>query len=138
MPTVYDDKLTIRIEGVRCGECHIWFGLEAGHHDKMKRTGYQFYCPNGHFISYGENENSRLKRERDAARARASHLGDQLEAEKRSRAAVKGHLTRVQRRIANGVCPCCQRSFANVAQHMAGQHPEFVEDLAAKQRRVNA
>lgn len=129
---------TIWIEAVECGDCHIWFGLEATMHSTVRQSGKTFYCPNGHEIHYGDNENSRLKRQRDAAQARARHLDDQLESEKRSKAAVKGHLTRVQKRIANGVCPCCQRSFANVAQHMDNKHPEFVAELAEKRAEVEA
>lgn len=41
------------------------------------------------------------------------------------RRAQKGQNTRLKNRIAAGVCPCCNRSFQNVARHMAGQHPDF-------------
>lgn len=29
------------------------------------------------------------------------------------------------RRIAAGVCPCCRRSFTDLARHMSSQHPDY-------------
>jgi hypothetical protein len=29
--------------------------------------------------------------------------------------------------VANGVCPCCNRTFQNLARHMAGKHPDYEE-----------
>jgi hypothetical protein len=56
---------------------------------------------------------------------------DQMRADrnqaKRSLAAQKGVTTRIKRRVANGVCPCCKRTFQDLARHMAGQHPRYAE-----------
>jgi hypothetical protein len=41
--------------------------------------------------------------------------------------ATRGVVTRIRNRVANGVCPCCNRTFADLHRHMASQHPEFVE-----------
>ena len=46
-------------------------------------------------------------------------------AAERSAAAYKGHLTRVKRRVGNGVCPCCNRTFKNLADHMTTKHPDY-------------
>jgi len=46
---------------------------------------------------------------------------------KRQKAAAKGQLTKTKRRVANGVCPCCNRTFADLSAHMHGQHPEYGE-----------
>jgi hypothetical protein len=34
-------------------------------------------------------------------------------------------MTRIKKRVAAGVCPCCNRSFKDLARHMAGQHPDY-------------
>lgn len=47
----------------------------------------------------------------------------------RFEATQKGQLTKLRNRIANGVCPWCQRSFANVARHVEHQHPDQVEKM---------
>lgn len=41
---------------------------------------------------------------------------------------VKGEVTKLKKRIANGVCPCCKRSFCNLAAHMKTQHPEYTKE----------
>ncbi|HEX9950777.1 MAG TPA: hypothetical protein VGB53_03340 [Rubricoccaceae bacterium] len=48
--------------------------------------------------------------------------GNQVEAERQKRraAAQKGAHTRTKKRIAAGVCPCCNRTFQDLARHMAG------------------
>ena len=47
--------------------------------------------------------------------------------ETRRRAAAKGQLTKVKKRVGNGVCPCCTRSFTDLARHMESKHPAYVE-----------
>lgn len=131
--------LTIAIDTLSCGNCGVYFGMESGQLAKVQADGSWFYCPNGHRIHYFETANQRLEKERDAERQRRrnaeatlTHTRDQLDAERRSKAAYRGHLTRVKRRIANGVCPCCSRSFDNVRRHMASQHPGWLDELEAK------
>jgi len=38
---------------------------------------------------------------------------------------AKAAAARLQKRVANGVCPCCTRSFANLRRHMETTHPEY-------------
>ena len=53
----------------------------------------------------------------------------------RRMAAAKGELTKMKKRVGNGVCPCCNRQFVNLQRHMATQHPGYAvgndEDAAA-------
>jgi hypothetical protein len=131
----YTDQLQI----VDCGECNIPFAIPDNLYRARRRDGKSFYCPNGHYIHWGDNENTKLKAELDQARAdaawhqgRATRARAEAEHQKRVAAGYKGALTRARRRIANGVCPCCKRSFVGVAQHMRTQHPDFLADLEAK------
>lgn len=94
------------------------------------------FCPLGHewvrrkSASQIEREKReqlerRLADERDTSR----RWRDRAEAEARSAAAYKGHLTRAKKRIANGVCPVpgCKRSgFERVLAHIASQHPDWL------------
>jgi hypothetical protein len=112
--------------------CHVQFAISADF-DKRKRTDHQdFYCPNGHNMAYGGK--TRAEKERDQAQLRATRLQaqlDQAESEKRNltrqRTALKGQLTKSKKRSANGLCPCCNRSFKQLRRHMANKHPEYVE-----------
>lgn len=102
--------------------------------DGLKQDG--FYCPIGHkWIYDGESQTAVL--ERQLQRERANH--DQTLAElsdarqerdhnENRRRAEKAAKTKLKKRIAAGVCPCCNRTFQNLARHIAGQHPEFVGD----------
>lgn len=101
------------------------------HRDGIRQVG--IYCPLGHaWIRSGDGEAARLKLELEkrtqaVMREKASH--DQTRAALREtesrRRAEKGAKTKLKRRAANGVCPCCNRYFANVHKHMTSQHPDF-------------
>jgi hypothetical protein len=121
----YTDTLTI----IECGHCHIPFAIPHDMYLNRVKDGRLFYCPNGHNIGYTDTENKILKRQLAYAEGRAVHLADQLESEKRSKAALKGHMTRMRNRITNGVCPWCNRSFLNVRNHVHHMHPEHVEKM---------
>lgn len=55
----------------------------------------------------------------------AQHARNQARAQKAAK-------TRMKNRIANGVCPCCNRHFANVQRHIRTKHPEFTMAGEAK------
>lgn len=129
----------ITIEPVECGACGTVFGLGSAFMTMRLNDHQQFYCPNGHHISWSgpseaERQRDRARLERDAARSlaeresRRRQLAEQTaENERRSAAAYKGHATRIRNRIKNGVCPVagCHRHFTNVRRHMATQHPDY-------------
>jgi hypothetical protein len=101
--------------------------MERQHRDGRKQQG--IHCPLGHTWTFaGEGEAAKLERELEAARRSRRATQDLLHAEERSHAATRGHLTRTRRRVANGVCPCCGRTFKQLARHMKAKHPEFVEE----------
>lgn len=81
-----------------------------------------FYCPNGHTQHYaGKTE----RQKRIDAEARETALKDQLTAAVRDAEATRAALVRDRHRFANGVCPCCDRYFANVHRHVSSQHPDY-------------
>lgn len=101
---------------------------------KAAGPSMMFCCPRGHRQYYAVSETQRLKDEladeqnwRKDAETRERAARDQADAAERSARAYKGHLTRARKRIGNGVCPCCNRHFANVERHMRGQHPDYAE-----------
>ena len=126
--------VTQTIEALNCGACRVLFGMERSQHADLQRTGDWFWCPNGHKIHYGENETQRLrdqlareKHEAEQARADATYQRERRQQADRSAAAQRGLVTKIKKRVAHGVCPCCKRTFQDLARHMAGQHPTFAE-----------
>jgi Fe-S oxidoreductase len=45
-------------------------------------------------------------------------------AQKAAKTRIKNDRDRIKTRVANGVCPHCNRTFQNLARHMASQHPD--------------
>ena len=110
----------------------MWFGLESSMLRARRTDGKTFHCPMGCSIGYGDHENARLKRELEAKErvlqaeraenARVRYFRDHY---KRSAQTYRGHLTKVRKRVGNGVCPCCGRTFKQLAAHMKSQHPAY-------------
>ncbi len=103
--------------------------LQDQHRDGLKQT--QVYCPLGHtwvFAGKGEAEALREQLKREQQRSKAAR--DLLRHEERSHAATRGHLTRTKKRVAHGVCPCCNRTFKQLSRHMANKHPEYVAETS--------
>lgn len=130
------------LEVVTCATCHITYAIPAS----LKRSalkypgdgpnGWKLCCPLGHTWWYtGKSEAEKLKRKLEFERERAGRVTAQLD---QTKALLKGQKARAARfknerdrerlRVAAGVCPCCNRSFKDLARHMAGQHPGFATD----------
>lgn len=89
------------------------------------------YCPLGHsHCPAGTPDVEREREQRQSLEAALRAERDQHDAERRAHAATKGQLTKTKKRVAGGVCPCCNRSFVNLARHMAGQHPSYATEQA--------
>ena len=119
---------------ISCGVCYIPFAIPSSMQQSRAEDGARFYCPNGHSISYHDDENTRLKQrlaKQEQATARERARRDQAEAEARHQEArangYKGAATKIKKRVAKGVCPApgCKRSFVDVARHVATCHPEL-------------
>lgn len=115
-----------------CCNCHISFGMTKAMREARLEDLKTFYCPNGHAQHYtGKPTSERLRQRLEWAEARERALRDQKDATERSYRALKGVVTRTKRRIAAGVCPCCNRTFQDLHRHMSGQHPAYVESATA-------
>lgn len=114
-----------------CCDCTAHFAMDSDLNRRCLDTGRSFYCPNGHGQSYTDTELSKLKKERKNLLDRVSWAETEAENAKRERTALKSKLTKTKNRIANGVCPCCNRTFANVGRHMTTKHPDFKEVVSS-------
>lgn len=125
---------TVEIVAVNCGayRCGIWFGLERHFYNARRKDGQKFYCPNGHFVNWSDSENDKLRAEKlrlesslDYYRGRAQRAEKEVVTHKQRASRFKNDRDRIKNRIANGVCPCCNRHFVNVERHMKTRHPDF-------------
>lgn len=117
-----------------CCSCGVRFGIEQTHNTELLRTKEAFYCTNGHRQYYqGESDAdkaSRLARELASARDREATLRQENQTRWRLQRAAEGKTRAIKRRVAAGVCPCCTRTFQNLAAHMANKHPGFPKEDA--------
>lgn len=90
-----------------CCSCGIVFGVPKEWDEKRRADHRDFYCPNGHRLSYpGETKEEGLARELWVQRSRVAHLADQLDCcvtekkeLKRSNRSLHGTATRLRKKI---------------------------------------
>jgi len=123
----------VELEHITCANCGMVFAFPQHLMEKWRRTHEGFYCPSGHNNYFpGQSDVEKLQRELKEARLeikRAEYRAQtaQLDREQAQKqlSATRGQITKLRKRIANGVCPCCHRSFAHLQRHMATKHPEY-------------
>ena len=115
-----------------CCECGVEVALPDNFEEHRRRDHRRWYCPNGHPQHFrGESDVERLMKQVEAETKKrqwaeqAQKRAEEAEAAAlRKATAAKKKLKAQTKRVANGVCPCCQRSFTNLRRHMATKHPE--------------
>ncbi len=118
---------------IACCQCKVSFGMDEATHLTLRRSSTNFYCPFGHqqHFPQGKTEAEKLAAAQAQAKreVRWRHEAEEAaRATERRLAAQKGVTTRLKNRVANGVCPCCNRSFMNLQRHMASQHKGFAAE----------
>lgn len=121
---------------VVCGGCGVLFWMTKQFHTMRREDHKIFYCPAGCQRVYkGPTEAEKLRLERDRLKQEIAYQQDRVRAEterreliQRQARAFKGQVTKLKNRAANGVCPCCNRTFANLQRHMATKHAGFVAE----------
>lgn len=126
--------LATNFEPETCCNCSMQFAMTADFQQARRRDGKSFYCPQGHPQHYTEPTEAKLRKQlAEAERQREWHktqAANERAARERTEHQVraqKAAKTRLKNRIKHGVCPCCTRTFQNLADHMKTQHPEFQE-----------
>lgn len=115
---------------IDCCNCGALFAVPEQVNDELVSSGATFCCPSGHRQHYTKSTARALKEEREKNARLLARLDQERAAAAsldRQRAAAKGQVTKIKRRIANGVCPCCNRTFKDLGRHMSSQHPDYVD-----------
>lgn len=130
------------LEVVSCATCHMTYAIpqslknSAVAYPGDSRRGWVLFCPLGHEWHYvGESVADKLDKERERsarlaaqaeqARARTRETEARRVAQKAATTRARNQRDRDRQRVAAGVCPCCNRTFKQLARHMANQHPDF-------------
>lgn len=106
--------------GCGCGP----FAVLATTFRRWRRTGEWWHCPHcgsrRHFIGETEEQRRIRQLEQRVAREQGRVIEERTRADSHRR-----RYRRMRERIQNGLCPCCNRSFTNLARHMATKHPDM-------------
>src|SRR5690606_34129966 len=113
------------MKALNCCKCDCVFYLPDALYESAKASSsIMFYCPYGHPQHFpdGPSKAEIEKKRADLAeqrlrqqQARVEDMERELDGVSRSRSAFKGQLTKVKKRVANGVCPCCNRIFEDLS-----------------------
>ena len=138
----YAFKLETKYEPVECCKCHGVFAMTADAEYRYRRNHDLFYCPycgtSQHYS--GKSSEEKLRDEIDKANRRTKFeknmrkVAEQEAKYQANRArAEKAAKTRLKNRIKNGVCPCCNSTFKNLAAHIKNNHPDYQKEAGEKE-----
>lgn len=111
---------------ITCGGCGTAFAMTSAMYERRKNDHKSFWCPNGcerHFTGKSEADKLRDELAHEQAKSASKDIRIQTLAHERD-TVTKAH-RKMRMRVMNGVCPCCNRSFANLREHMRTQHADF-------------
>lgn len=119
---------------INCGECGGTYAINERYREQKWQQGGGWHCPYcsvawGYF---NDNELARTKKALEQQksntewyRQQAEARGKALNTERHRVIGYKGVIAKTKKRLAHGVCPCCQRTFQDLARHMQSKHPDY-------------
>lgn len=116
---------------IDCCKCSFSFAVLNNVDGKWRKNHRTFWCP---ACNCSQSYSGMSKAEKRAEEAESKLAEERRNAQRqRSRAALAESLVvavnkqykRIRDRVKNGVCPCCNRTFQNLAAHMKTEHKEF-------------
>jgi hypothetical protein len=73
-----------------------------------------------------------LRRERDRLKQDTARLEEEASLARVRAEKAEAAAKRLKKRASAGTCPCCSRTFANMAEHMKQKHPELLAEGGTK------
>jgi hypothetical protein len=122
----YQYSALILLETMECGGCGIVFAVPQDWKQKKVETHGSFACPNGCSRKFtSKTEAEKIQDQLDREKREAASLRERAVAAERAQQKAERSITRLKKRSAAGVCPCCNRTFKELAEHMKSKHKEF-------------
>ena len=124
--TLMEYSYLLKLALLHCSQCGVPFGITEEYEQSHRSNHASFMCPNGHSQYFPhKTEAERLKLELEKEKRDAASLRENMVAAQRARDKAERRITQLKKRSAAGVCPCCNRTFAQLAAHMETKHKEF-------------
>lgn len=122
-------RISTKLKEIECGTCGVIHAIPETMFDTCYKEGGYWHCPNGHRRGYSDGsiykQLEKEKKRREWAEQNAKNISEELREKEKSLSAQKGVNTRLKNRAKAGVCPCCNRTFKQLAAHMKNKHPSF-------------
>lgn len=110
-----------------CCTCGSPIALTTARERELRKSRSNFFCPNGHPQAFfGETEAEKLRKELAQEKQRREMAERETAMERKRAEAAEKATTRLKKRVTHGVCPCCNRTFQNLARHMKTKHPKEI------------
>lgn len=126
-------QTTITMVTEICCNCGVTFAIPSDLRKCLVESKQSFYCPHGHGQIYSKSKNDELKealKKKDEELIEEKRLAEQRISIALDRIIEEGNknkeLKKQLKRAHAGVCPCCNRSFIALANHIKTKHPEMV------------
>ena len=129
-------NVEVQLTEINCGECGGTYAINERYREAKYQVGGSWNCPYCRvgWGYAGQSENAQLKKKleqeekrRKWAEENATSARKEAEESERRRKAQKAATTRMKKRVQAGVCPCCNRTFKQLAAHMENKHPGYSE-----------
>jgi hypothetical protein len=122
---------------LECGGCGIPFFVPTKWKNSKVNEHGAFSCPNGcSRVFIGKTEAEKLKDEMELLKKQSSQREEELQNKWLDTLGEKHKLEKQMKRVHKGVCPCCNRSFHNLQQHIQNEHPEILGTQQAASKNV--
>lgn len=124
-------------EVVHCCSCGMAFAMPSDFNSRRLGDHGKFYCPAGHGQHYsGKTEEQKLREQLAQSSAKVADLNGRVNSLRHERDSISKAHRKMRVRVLNGVCPCCNRSFDNLRQHMQTKHADFGKEQTLRALRT--
>jgi hypothetical protein len=120
-------KFEVQLTDINCGECGGTYAINERFRQQKQQNGGGWTCPyckcNWGFFGKTEAQKlaDQLKAEQERRTAALARENEERARADKAERALKMH----KKRVKNGTCPCCKRTFVQLQRHMAAKHPGF-------------
>ena len=115
---IFETVVTFR----RCATCDIPVAMTENQERIFRELGGNWCCVLGHSSTCTKNEAQQLRAKLVESQDKIAHLETNLQNTQRLMDAETKKRQRLMKRVENGVCPHCHRTFQQLARHMKDKH----------------
>ena len=106
----------------RCGACGIAVAMTENQLRHFRESGESWFCVLGHTSVFTKSIAQQLREKLVESQDKIAHLETNLQNAQRLMDAETKKRQRLMKRVENGVCPHCHRTFQQLARHMKDKH----------------